>query len=294
MTRMQFVSCLAVMGGMSLAGSFIAVFVLQSGPVQAQKASDKVVTSEFQLKDDNGKLRALMKVDDKGQLLFTLLDANEHVRITQSVENDGACAMVVADHKGNPRMSLTSSAKDPGMFTVFDSSGEPGALLAVGEGDFPMLTLNSKTGGVILGMQADGSGVLNMSGMSGEGEKATRESFFSVVGGPKIPTALIVENARGKNNVQLTVDQDSNTILSISENKEMRCFLSSGAGGTTAFQMDNGSGSKVYLQAQESGSALMQLNGGENYVRSMSNKDGSGEFAVIKGKKYAWKATGEK
>ncbi|MCA8937694.1 MAG: hypothetical protein KDB68_15975, partial [Planctomycetes bacterium] len=116
MNRMQFVTTLAVMGVMSLAGSFIAATIMQATPAGAQADGDKVITSEFQLKDKNGKLRALMKVDDGGDLLFTLLDANEKVRITQSVGNDGSGAVIVSDSKGRPRMSLTSSESDPGAF----------------------------------------------------------------------------------------------------------------------------------------------------------------------------------
>ena len=294
MNRMQFVTTLAVMGVMSLAGSFIAATIMQATPAGAQADGDKVITSEFQLKDKNGKLRALMKVDDGGDLLFTLLDANEKVRITQSVGNDGSGAVIVSDSKGRPRMSLTSSESDPGAFSVFDSNGEPAALLAVGKGDFPMMTLKAPTGQAILGIQSDGSGLLTLSEISGEGDEKDSNSYFSVVGGKGVPSVMLLENARGKGEIQLVASDDGSNILSLRENKEMRCFLSSGAGDTTAFQLDNGSGSKVYIQAQKSGTALMQLNGGENYVRSMSNKDGTAEFAVIKKKQFAWKETGEK
>jgi hypothetical protein len=291
MNRTQFLLSLSVMAVMSLAGSFLAVYVLGSGePLSAQEGTDKVVTSEFQLKDSKGKLRALMKVDDEGELLFTLLDAKEQVRITQRVENNGAGAIVISDNNGRPRMSLTSDSDTAGAFSVFDAKGEPAALLAVGSGDFPMLTLKAPSGQAILGIQPNGTGVLNLGSIGAEGEKG---DYFSVVGGAKAPTAMILRNAQGGGEVQLTAAADGNTILSIREKGETRCLLSSGAGGTTAMQLHNGSGSTVYMQAQKSGAAVMQLNGGENYLRAMSNGDGTAEYAIVKEKKFAWKETGK-
>src|SRR5687768_5420434 len=117
MNRKQFVIALAVMGVMSLAGSFGAIYMLQGGPVNA--AADNVVSgSEFRLVDGKGKLRSLMTVDKEGDLPFTMLDAKENVRMTQTVGNDGSASIVLSNSEGKPRMSLTSSADQPGAFTV--------------------------------------------------------------------------------------------------------------------------------------------------------------------------------
>lgn len=285
---------LFVVGAMSLCGSFLAAFVLQSDdPLHAQEDGDKVVTSELQLKDDDGKLRALMSVDDNGDVLFALLDANEQVRITQSVGNDGSSGVIIIDDKGNKRMALTSDEKNDGAFSVFDSEGEPAAVLAVADGNFPMLSLRGPTGEALLGIENDGTGIFAMSANSAESETAGGGRYFSVVGGAGEDSVLMLENKAGSGMYQVVSDPDGVVQESINQGGELRYFVRTGKDEGTSLQLDNPGGSRVYLQAQKGGRSLMQLNGGESYLRAMSNGDGSGEFAIIKKKAFAWKETGD-
>lgn len=274
------------MGIMSLAGSFIAAVVMQND-VHAQDGDDGIVEcKEFRLKDNKGKLRALMKVDNtSGDLLFTLLDQNEKARITQSVGNDGSSDMVLSDEKGRPRMSLTSGEDSGGAFSVFNKDGEAAAVLAVGKGNYPLLTLQGAKGRAIFGIEDSGNGLISLA----EGDSR----YFSVVGGPDQPSVMMIENEAGKGMLQLMADKDGIVQSSIKQGGELKYFIRAGKDEGTSMQIDNTSGSKVYIQAQKNGTALLQLNGGESYARAMSNSDGSAEIAIIKEKKYAWKATGE-
>jgi hypothetical protein len=283
MNRKQFVIALAVMGAMSLAGSFGAVYLLQGEPVQA--AADSIVTgSEFRLVDGNGKLRTLITVDKEGDVLFTMLDAKENVRLSQTVGNDGSSAILLNTAEGKPRMSLTSSGDQPGAFTVFDSKGEAAAVLAIGGDDFPLLTISREGSSTILGINKGGKGLLALSDSAGQ--------YFTVTGGGDDPSSIMLNNNKAGTGIMLTAVKDGLMQLAMKEKEELLAFLLAGGGNPTALELDN-EGSSVKLQAQDSGVSLMQLGVGDDYARVMRNKDGSCEYAIVKKKTYAWQQTGK-
>jgi hypothetical protein len=283
MNRKQFVIALAVMGVMSLAGSFGAVYMLQGGPVNA--AADNVVSgSEFRLVDGKGKLRSLMTVDKEGDLLFTMLDAKENVRMTQTVGNDGSASIVLSNSEGKPRMSLTSSADQPGAFTVFDSKGQASAVLAIGSDDFPLLTISREGSSTIMGINKGGKGLLALSDAAGQ--------YFTVTGGGDDPSTMMLNNNKAGTGIMLTGLKDGQMQLAMKEKDNLLAFLLAGGGNPTALQMDN-TGSSVKLQAQDGGVSLMQLGVGDDYARVMRNNDGSCEYAIVKKKTYAWKESGK-
>jgi hypothetical protein len=284
MNTKQFLAALSVIAVMSLAGSFSAVYLLQGEPVQAQ--DKKAVTgSEYRLVDGNGKLRSLLSVDKNNNVLFTLLDANEKVRMSQTVGNDGGAAIVLNTADGKPRMSLTSDSGQPGAFTVFDSKGDAAALLAVGEEDFPTLTLMRGKTSVLAGITSKGNGVFALSDEGGQ--------FFSATGGGDMPSTVMLNNNKAGTGTMLTNGNDGIMQLSMTEKDKLLAFLMAGGGKSGAFQLEHVSGSIVRLQAQSSGHSLIQLGGGENYARIMRYQDGAGEFAIIKEKKFAWKEEGK-
>jgi hypothetical protein len=219
MNRKQFVVALAVMGFMSLAGSFGAVFLLQGETVHA--ADDGVVKgSEFRLMDSNGKLRSLISVGDNGDVLFTMLDAKENVRLSQTVGNDGSAALVINAAGGKPRMSLTSSAEQPGAFTVFDSKGDAAAVLAIGEDDFPLMTLKRDGAMALMGIQKGGKGLIGLGDAAGK--------YFSVTGGGEDPTSIMLSQNSAGANIMLTALKTGQMQLSLKEKDELLAFLIAG------------------------------------------------------------------
>lgn len=283
MNRKQFVVALAVMGFMSLAGSFGAVYMLQGDTVHA--ADNGVVSgSEFRLVDKNGKLRTLLTVGDDGDVLMTMLDAKENVRLSQTVGNDGSAALVINSAGGKPRMSLTSGGDQPGAFTVFDSKGEAAAVLAIGQDDFPLMTLTRDGAMALMGIQKGGKGLFGLGDAGGK--------YFTVTGGGDDPTSIMLSNNTAGTNILLTAMKSGQMQLSLKEKDELLAFLLAGGGNVSALQMDNENAS-VKLQAQSGGVSLMQLGVGDDYARVMRSNDGSSEFAIIKKKSYAWKEVGK-
>jgi hypothetical protein len=180
-------------------------------------------------------------------------------------------------------MSLTSTADQPGAFTVFDSKGNAAAVLAIGEDDFPLMTLTREGAMALLGIQKGGKGLIGLGDAQGK--------YFTVTGGGDDPTSIMLSNNAAGTDIILTAMKSGQMQLSMKQKDDLLAFLLAGGGNVTALQMDN-KGSSVKLQAQDGGTSLMQLGVGDDYARVMHGSEGT-EYAIVKGKKYAWKQDGK-
>lgn len=79
MSGLRFTALAAVMGLMSLVGSFtaVAVFAGTGTKVSAEGESNVVQATEFQLLDGKGKTRGVWGVTEEGMGLLSLLDKRE-------------------------------------------------------------------------------------------------------------------------------------------------------------------------------------------------------------------------
>ena len=175
MTRMQFGLALAVMGMMSLAGSFAAVAMLHSGaPLQAQPVDPeaakpgKVTASEFNLVDANGNVRAVLDVGENGEARFTLLDAagngrvqmnsggdrsfmalldnSQTLRYVVGQDKDGSVIQAFSDSKGRKRMVQSLTNDTDTLFGMMNEKGASAMTLMAGPKQASTLLLTDQTG----------------------------------------------------------------------------------------------------------------------------------------------------
>lgn len=175
MNRMQFGLALAVMATMSLAGSFAAVMMLNSGaPLQAQPADGeaakpgKITGTEFNLVDAKGNSRAVLDFDEGGDARFTLLDAagkarvqlnsggdrsymalldqNGVVRYTVAQDKDNSVLQTFLDSKGRNRMVNSLTNDSDTLFGMLTDKGESAMTLMAGSKQASTLILADQTG----------------------------------------------------------------------------------------------------------------------------------------------------
>jgi hypothetical protein len=181
---MQFVSCLAAMAVMSLAGSFIAVFVLQSdNPVQAQAGAAGVVRgTQFVLVDKKGAERARLDIGDEGGVRFTMLD-----------------------NKGKARVQLNSGG-DTAFFQLLDRNGVPRYL--VGQGDDVVLQTFTDTKGENRAMQQFKDNGQTLFAFNGPGKK----NLMTLMASPKDASTLILTDPTGKNQLTMFAKDDQTSM----------------------------------------------------------------------------------
>ncbi len=113
MTRFQYLFGLAFTGVMALAGGFAATLVMQPAqPVQAQEGNAPAVlkTSELQLVDGKGAIRARLYVGKKQETLLELSDEDGTKRVGLAAAKDTAVFSLM-DTEEKPRFSAGYAGK---------------------------------------------------------------------------------------------------------------------------------------------------------------------------------------
>jgi hypothetical protein len=167
MNRMQFGLALAVMATMSLAGSFAAVMMLNSGvPLQAQPADaeaakpGKVTATEFNLVDAKGNSRAVLDFDDDGDARFTLLDTDGNARVQLNSGGDRSYVALL-DKNGVVRYTVAQDKDNSVLQTFLDSKGRNRMIQSLSnDSDMLLGMINDKgaDGGRQAGLNADSRG----------------------------------------------------------------------------------------------------------------------------------------
>jgi hypothetical protein len=99
-----------------------------------------VVAERFLLTDSNGTVRAVLGVNEQGEVMFGLSDARGNIRADVSVTADGLPRVELCDSAGNTRALMCVDEQDAPAITLFDSGMVRLALSVNAEGPFVTLT----------------------------------------------------------------------------------------------------------------------------------------------------------
>jgi hypothetical protein len=161
MTRFQYLFGLAFTGAMALAGGFVATLVMQPGaPVHAQEGDALAVvkTSELQLVDSKGVLRARLHVGKKGETLLAFSDEDGTKR-AELMAAKGRAAFGLVDVDEEPRFAVGYDGKLT-IARVASVGSEAGYTLACNEG-LVSETINDEEGNIrVLASYTKDSGTL--------------------------------------------------------------------------------------------------------------------------------------
>ncbi|MCA8915102.1 MAG: hypothetical protein KDB90_06785 [Planctomycetes bacterium] len=185
MNRNQFLIAMAVMGVMSMAGSFLAVYVLQSEkPLNAQEgeAAGVVKATAFELVDKDGKSRASLSIGDDNGVQLTMLD-----------------------DKGNGRLQLNSGG-ERAYLALLDRKGNMRYL--VGQDDTStMQTFNDAKGKSRILQQFQDDGNVLFSFVKEDGEAS-----MTLLAGKEQASTLILSDPTGKNTVTMFAKDDQSSL----------------------------------------------------------------------------------
>ncbi len=230
MTKVQFVMMLGFAGFMSMAGGFAATMLMGGSTVNASPsmsvggAGETVTASKFVLMDNKGKLRGMFIVSDDGDVTFAMLDKNEKPRISQLVSDDTA-SVVISDRRTKPRISLTTGGREhPGAVSVFDSRERPAALLAVGENNFPLMTL-TRDGKIcnVMGVNKDGQSVISLSHPEG--------GSCNLVAGKDTPSAIELTHPANGSKIDIQAQEEGNAVIQLKTANKIRAqFMTDSSG----------------------------------------------------------------
>ncbi|MCB9893465.1 MAG: hypothetical protein H6839_03340 [Planctomycetes bacterium] len=185
MNRNQFLIAMAVMGVMSMAGSFLAVYALQSDkPLNAQEgaAAGVVKATAFELVDKDGNSRASLSIGDDNGVQLTMLD-----------------------DKGNGRLQLNSGG-DRAYLALLDRKGNMRYL--VGQDDTStMQTFNDGKGKSRIIQQFEDDGNILFSFLNAEGKAS-----MTLLAGKEQASTLILADPTGKNTVTMFAKDDQSSL----------------------------------------------------------------------------------
>ncbi|MCB9935976.1 MAG: hypothetical protein H6840_09810 [Planctomycetes bacterium] len=184
MNRTQFALSLAVMGLMSLVGSFVAVYALQGAPVQAQKeeAAEVVKGGGFVLVDKKGNPRASLDIGDDNEVRFTLIDSEGKGRV--QLNSGGERAYIALLDRSQQIRYLVGQDDSMVMETYLDAKGKNRMISQFKDGGQSLFSFNSEAG----------------------------ENLMSLMAGPKDASTLLLKDPTGKNGVTVFAKDDQATM----------------------------------------------------------------------------------
>ncbi len=107
----------------ALALTLINLIVILFIAASPQKENfDRITVKEFEMIDQNGKQRALIKVEPDGEIVFRLRDSQGNVRVKLGAGNDGS-GLVLLDDQTNPGVHALAK-KDKAFITVTGKDGK--------------------------------------------------------------------------------------------------------------------------------------------------------------------------
>jgi hypothetical protein len=176
-----------------------------------------VVAERFLLTDSNGTVRAVLGVNEQGEVMFGLSDARGNIRADVSVTADGLPRVELCDSAGNTRALMCVDEQDAPAITLFDSGLVRLALSVNADGPFVALTDEQSrrqvtllaSGDTALAIFQDPDGRATVAAGIG----ADQTAGFSVAG-PGV-TSRIQLALRGDGTADLVVSDPAGTITTV-------------------------------------------------------------------------------
>jgi len=83
---------------------------------------DKITVKEFEVVDDNGKMRASIKAESNGEVVFRLKDKRGIIRVKMGASEDGS-ALVLLDKHTHPGVFVMAK-RDTSSITITNKDGK--------------------------------------------------------------------------------------------------------------------------------------------------------------------------
>lgn len=125
-----------------VAGGALGALAMQLGvagvPALAARHEAEVLrTKRLELRDDSGRLRALLGIDKHGRVELDMGDGSGQRRILLGVKADGSPVMVLADAHDTAVLGMTVTARRNGALDFFRKDGSLAAsLITTADGSF--------------------------------------------------------------------------------------------------------------------------------------------------------------
>jgi hypothetical protein len=265
MTRFQYLFGLAFTGAMALAGGFVATLVMQPGaPVHAQEGDALAVvkTSELQLVDSKGVLRAKLGLTKSNSTLLSLFDENGVEKLQAIAEDDGAGLRLVEGDAKTRYMIHFDTKKNQTAESIFDSKGNLRILTSLQKDEMGLIAFN------------DAEGRQKLSLLSGD-------EFSSL------------QLYRGGNTMQVTAREDGIALFGIQQGKTVRYRIGTTAKGAPEmiFNDSNGDWGIVAALTEDNRPVFALAKDGGIRLRALAGADGTPTLEMLdKEQKTTWKA----
>ncbi len=265
MTRFQYLFGLAFTGVMALAGGFAATLLLQPGaPVHAQEgeAPAALKTSELQLVDSRGVVRAKLGFTKGNATVFSMFDEKGVEKLQAVAEANGAGLRLIEGDAKTRYMIYFDSEDNQTAESIFDSKGKLRVLTSVRKDDIGLLAFN------------DAEGRQKLTLLSGD-------EFSSV------------QLARGGNTVQTTARDDGIALFGIQNGKNVRYRVGTTAKGAPEMILNdsNGDWGIVAALTEDNRPVFALAKDGGIRLRALAGADGTPTLEMLdKQQKTTWKA----
>jgi hypothetical protein len=199
----------------------------------SQNVAKTIEAEQFVLRDKDGKRRAVLEVNAKGDTVLQLSDRGEKSRINLIVAEDGSPIVSLQDQKDQPRVSLSVPASINGsVLNLVDPNGQVRLGMGVRKDGVPTLDLRDKDANrrINLGVMPDGSGTLHFFGADesqrirmGLGRDLPTLLFFDQQKSPRLgmvvsPTGLVGLDVFGREKrMRLASEPDGRMSLRITD-----------------------------------------------------------------------------
>jgi len=98
------------------------IFIIFIAARPPKENFDKIIVKEFEMVDDNGKIRASIKAESNGEVVFRLKDKRGNIRVKMGASEDGS-ALVLLDK--NTKLGVFVMAKrDTSSITITSKDGK--------------------------------------------------------------------------------------------------------------------------------------------------------------------------
>jgi hypothetical protein len=265
MTRLQYLFGLAFTGAMALAGGFAATLVMQPGaPVHAQEgdALAAVKTSELQLVDSKGVVRAKLGLTKSNATVLSMFDEKGVEKLQAVAEADGAGLRLVEGDARTRYMVHFDSEKNQTAESIFDSKGNLRVLTSLQKDEMGLIAFN------------DAEGRQKLSLLSGD-------EFSSL------------QLYRGGNTVQATAREDGIALFGIQHGKTVRYRIGTNAKGAPEmiFNDSKGDWGIVAALTEDNRPVFALAKDGGIRLRALAGADGTPTLEMLdKQQKTTWKA----
>ena len=98
------------------------ILIIFIGARPAKENFDKITVKEFEMVDENGKMRASIKAESNGEVVFRLKDKRGIIRVKMGASEDGS-ALVLLDKDTHPGVFVMAK-RDTSSITITSKDGK--------------------------------------------------------------------------------------------------------------------------------------------------------------------------